>query len=124
MYRLQVKDHFDAAHYIRDYQGKCSRMHGHRWDVEVVVEGSRLNELNMLVDFSEVKSMLKKLIDLRLDHHVLNERLSEPNVTAEFLSRWFYVWLFNPIAQIRSEDPIRLVRVTVWEGPDCCASYV
>ncbi len=35
MYTLKVKSHFDAAHRIRDYKGKCSRTHGHRWDVEV-----------------------------------------------------------------------------------------
>ena len=35
MYELRVKDHFDAAHYIADYKGKCHRMHGHRWEVEV-----------------------------------------------------------------------------------------
>jgi 6-pyruvoyltetrahydropterin/6-carboxytetrahydropterin synthase len=50
MYRLQVKTHFDAAHRLVDYNGKCNRLHGHRWDVEVGVQGPTLDDRNMLVD--------------------------------------------------------------------------
>jgi len=121
MYRLQVKTHFDAAHYIKDYPGKCSRMHGHRWEVEVVLEGKTLGNLNMLIDFGEVKDLLNGLIESRLDHYLLNETLSEPHVTAEFLARWIYEWLADPCTEFEPE--VRLVRVTVWESPDCCVKY-
>ena len=59
MFKLRVKKHFDSAHCIADYAGKCSRMHGHRWDVEVVLGGEKLDAMNILVDFSEVKKMMK-----------------------------------------------------------------
>ncbi|KKL04030.1 hypothetical protein LCGC14_2620190, partial [marine sediment metagenome] len=58
MYTLKVKTHFDAAHYIKDYQGKCSREHGHRWIIELFLAGNNLDNLNMLVDFGEVKDVL------------------------------------------------------------------
>lgn len=119
-----MKTHFDAAHYIRDYQGKCSREHGHRWGVEVVVEGKELDNKNMLVDFSIVKRALEKVLDESLDHYQLNEKLREPNVTAEFLAKWFYEQMVNfVVAGPYDEECLRLVRVTVWESPDCCVSY-
>ena len=119
MYRLKVKSHIDAAHYIRDYRGKCSRMHGHRWEIEVVLEGVELNELNMLVDFSIVKDSLGHALD-NLDHYVLNEQLREENVTAEYLARWVYEEIRR---RLDDNESSKLSEVTVWESPDCCVTY-
>lgn len=133
MYRLQVKSHFDAAHYIKDYPGKCKRMHGHRWEVEAVLEGKELDALNMLIDFSLVKGWLKSILE-DLDHYVLNEQLPEltqdgesDNVTAEYLAKWLFLGLDTKL-QFASPTflphlPVRLVCVTVWESPDCCVKY-
>ncbi len=129
MYQLRVKDHFDAAHYIKDYGGKCQRMHGHRWDVEVALEGASLDTLNMLVDFALVKSDIGLVLD-GLDHYILNERLGEPNVTAEFLAKCLFIALqarFSLTLEGRSTvlkiARVSLKSVTVWESPDCCAVY-
>ena len=35
MYVLQTEQSFDAAHFLKDYKGKCSNIHGHRWRVVV-----------------------------------------------------------------------------------------
>jgi len=118
MYQLKVKSHIDAAHYIKDYKGKCQRMHGHRWEIEIVLEGSDLNEMNMLVDFSVVKDSLKHVLE-NLDHYVLNEQLGEPNVTAEFLSKWLY----DQMQRRLDDESSRLSEVSVWESPDCCITY-
>lgn len=125
MYRLQVKVHFDAAHYIKDYQGKCSREHGHRWGVEVVIEGKELHDCNMLVDFSAVKGALKTLLDTYLDHYQLNEKLYEDNLTAEFVAKWIYKGVQVDFMQTKlpAQWNLRLARVTVWESPDCGVSY-
>lgn len=122
-YRMQVKDHFDAAHKLIGYKGKCQRMHGHRWDVEVCIEGHKLDDINMLIDFKVVKSIMKELIEA-IDHYVLNDQLGEENVTAEFLAKWFY----NDFSEALSAVGIlpaqaKLVRVTIWESPDCCIKY-
>lgn len=119
MYRLQVKMHFDAAHFIKDYPGICSRMHGHRWEVEAVVEGMELKDMNMMVDFGAVKQHLGLLVN-KLDHQQINEVLSEPNVTAEYLAKWFFDNLYSMIGMWRYAE---LVRITVWESPDCCVKY-
>ena len=34
MFLLNVKAHYDAAHFLRNYKGKCEKLHGHRYDVE------------------------------------------------------------------------------------------
>lgn len=124
-FRLQVKAHFDAAHYIRDYVGKCSREHGHRFEVEAVFEGSKLDERNMLIDFGDVKRVLNNIIDGVLDHYKLNETLHEPNVTAEFLARYIYKRLEQAFVWEGSVAviPAVLKRVTVWESPECCVKY-
>jgi len=129
MYRLQVKDHFDAAHYLKGYAGKCNREHGHRWDIEVCLEGNGLDKINMLIDFSIVKKIMKSLLD-KLDHYQLNEQLHEDNVTAEYLAKWFYdsfesEFAMYPLSngEVPSLKGIRLARVTVWESPECCVKY-
>jgi 6-pyruvoyltetrahydropterin/6-carboxytetrahydropterin synthase len=122
MYRIQVKDHFAAAHKIGDYQGKCRRLHGHRWDIEIVLSGKELNQLNMLVDFVQIKNLMSQVTE-HLDHYYINEQLDERNVTAEFLAKWSY----DDIAEVMSESPefkgITLSRVTIWESPECCVKY-
>ncbi len=115
-FRLQVKTHFDAAHHLENYPGKCARHHGHRWEVEVVLEGSELDELNMLIDFGVVKLALDELLDKYLDHYDLNETLCEAHPTAEYLARWVYV-------NLPTFMDVRLYCVTVWESPDCCIEY-
>ncbi len=129
MYQLRVKTHFDAAHYIKDYQGKCSRMHGHRWEVEVVLRGNELGPMNMLVDFSWVKKRLKGLVS-DLDHYVLNEQLPKltpygeaDNVTAEYLAKWIYNCFEAFMSSLDLPIGLRLDSITVWESPDCCVSY-
>ena len=118
MFRLKVREHFDAAHYIKDYKGKCSREHGHRWEVGAVLEGDELNSMNMLIDFAKVKDILGGLIDTSLDHYQLNDSIGEANVTAEFLAQWLYRQLKDLF-----EPEVQLVSITVWESPDCCVEY-
>lgn len=126
MYRLQVKKHFDAAHYLKDYVGKCSREHGHRWEVEVCLQGEELGPRNMLVDFGIVKQILDYFLDKYLDHHQLNDTLGEPNPTAEFLAKWLFdhveEWARKTFVA-NGRAYIHLVRVCIWESPECCIKY-
>jgi 6-pyruvoyltetrahydropterin/6-carboxytetrahydropterin synthase len=122
MFRLQVKTHFDAAHYLAGYNGKCANLHGHRWDVELVVEGKVLGADNMLVDFSAIKKELNAYLDRQFDHKCLNEVLGESNPTAEWIAQKIYERM-APIVECFSEQKIRLCRVTIWESPDCCVKY-
>ena len=59
MYQLTIEQSFDAAHFLADYHGKCSNIHGHRWRVLLEVESEALQEdrqeRGMCVDFSVIK---------------------------------------------------------------------
>ena len=120
MYELHFKGHFDAAHRLEDYKGKCNRLHGHRWEVQLGIVGDSLNTLNMLVDFGEVKKALNELLDSWVDHYYLNQTLKEANPTAEYLSKWIYD---SMLAKVLSWD-LDLKYVEVWESPECSVHYV
>ncbi len=116
MYDLRVKVHFDAAHKITDYDGKCARLHGHRWTVGVSLAFSELDKMNISHDFGTIKATLKGLLEGYLDHYYLNETLEETNITAEFIAKWIYDKLLPTYASC-------LVDVSVWESPDCYVTY-
>lgn len=127
MFQLRVREHFDAAHYIKDYDGKCSREHGHRWVVEVCLQGTTyigrgalpmLDSRNILVDFVDVKGAMKAVIDQHLDHYQLNGVFGEPNVTAEYLAEWFFRQM-----KARALKGVKVVSVEIWESPECSVRY-
>lgn len=120
MYELRVKTHFDAAHFLKDYPGRCANLHGHRWDVELVIEGSELYEQNMLLDFTIVKGLLGTAMNI-VDHQCLNEVLKTDWPTAEYVAKWLYE--YTSPRNKRVWDRAKVVSVTVWESPDCCARY-
>ncbi len=126
MYQLRVKGHFDAAHQLVGHEGKCSRVHGHRWIVEVCIEGSTLDRLNMLIDFSKVKNQLQSTIDQFLDHHMLNETLEVSAPTAEYLAKWLYEdfrGFDNYIKSYGGRKGLKVSSVTIWESPKCSITY-
>jgi 6-pyruvoyltetrahydropterin/6-carboxytetrahydropterin synthase len=121
MYELRVKGHFDAAHFIKDYSGKCQRMHGHRWGVQVCLIGRKLDNINILVDFSVVKELLKRRTDF-LDHYVVNEQLNEPNITAEYIARWLFECMRMDLYD-KSTISVQVESVSISESPECSVTY-
>ncbi|MEM1660841.1 MAG: 6-carboxytetrahydropterin synthase QueD [Candidatus Bathyarchaeia archaeon] len=114
-YVLSVKEKFDSAHYLRGYPGKCAEVHGHTWEVEVAVEGRRLDGLGMLIDLRILKRVLRDVIDL-LDHKLLNDlSFFDPNPTVEVIGRWIFERVEERMKEMGEE--IRLVYVKVSEGP-------
>ena len=91
MYEVTVEDSFAAGHYLREYKGKCENPHGHNYKVRVTLTGAALDKAGLLLDFKDLKEVMKHVID-RLDHQMLNE--IEPfiqlNPSAENLARYFY----------------------------------
>lgn len=89
MFILTKEFAFDASHQLPYYEGKCARLHGHRWRLVVYLAGDRLQEMGpqagMLIDFNEVKRRVQPLLDTHLDHHHLNNFHENP--TCEQLAR-------------------------------------
>ena len=77
---------FEAGHYLPGYDGACKNKHGHSYVLQVeVVGGPMLYETGMIVDFTILKDVVKKLIVDKFDHSWLNDSFSMP--TAENMVR-------------------------------------
>ncbi len=127
LYELRVKTTFDAAHYLRHYQGKCSRLHGHTWTVEVAVAGTGVDRRGMLVDFLDLKGILREITG-RFDHTLLNEihpfngeTAKETNPTAENLARLIFEELQEKLKEIA--PAVHPVSVQVWESENSSVIY-
>ncbi len=117
MYELTVEDSFDAAHCLRGYFGKCEQLHGHTYKVQASLRKTELNETGISIDFRDVKTALKEIIDF-LDHKHLNEvpDFTDTNPSAENIAKFIYNSLKKTFGQ-------SVYRVTVWETPTSSASY-
>ncbi len=99
-YTIRKKFTFEAAHQLVDHDGKCARLHGHSWVAWVEVQGTEVHldgpKRNMLVDFADVKSAVKPLVNGYLDHHHLNDTLGCDMPTSEYVAKW----LFDKVANL------------------------
>jgi len=116
MYKLIYKTHFDAAHRLLDSESlvtkKCSKLHGHRWEVEVIIETDRLKD-GMIIDFKEIQEVVDKL-----DHQYLNEFLDNP--TAENLSKYIYDKVYE---KMRERNLYFSLEVEVKESDNSSITY-
>lgn len=121
MYVVGVQAHYDSAHFLRKYRGKCERLHGHRYVVEAALATPVLDEAGLAFDFVEVKRHLRALAG-RLDHENLNELAPFTDVepTAENQARYFYEELKRRLPAGMREA---LLYVRVWETPTQWAQY-
>jgi len=121
MFRLKVQDYFSSAHYLRNYKGSCENLHGHNWKVELLVEGSQLNNLDILIDFKILKSILKETLN-ELDHKLLNEipYFKNINPSSERLAEYIFKKIKNKLSQYSN---IKVKEVTVYETDKVSATY-
>lgn len=119
MYEVAVRAHFDSAHYLRGYRGRCEELHGHRWQVEAAVRCDRVDEIGLALDFKVLKQALHSIVD-ELDHHCLNDLppFSAINPSSEFIARHIYSKLEAAV-----EAPAALHSVRVYESPDTWVTY-
>ena len=122
MFEVTVEQTFAAGHALRNYKGKCENVHGHNFKVQVKIEGQRLDESGMLVDFIDVKNVMRKVIE-RLDHQFLNEvsPFDIKNPSAENIAEYFHVEMTSGLAS--TPVPVRISEVRVWETDIQSASY-
>ena len=138
-YTITKRFEFSSAHQLMYHDGKCAKMHGHNFILEVSVSADRLHDTtpsyppyhpraqrlvtdhpkkNMVMDFGDLKAIVKPLVE-SLDHDIINDVLEEGQPTAELLAEWF----FNQIAeQVIDEEMGREVSmIRVYETSDSWA---
>jgi len=120
MYEVSVRQHFDAAHYLRGYGGKCEALHGHRFEVVVNVRAMQTDEVGMAYDFTRLKQHLGKIVG-RLDHTCLNEvpPFDGINPSSENIARTIY----QELQPVFTDAGASLHSVQVWESPTSAVTY-
>lgn len=106
--KLGLITEFDAAHSLPGYQGKCANLHGHTYQVEVVVEGD-VGKDGFVLDFYALKKIIAGAL-ADLDHSYLNNIL--PNPTAETIAQW----ISDRLKRDMADTAVRLISLKLWEG--------
>ena len=120
---------FDASHRLFHYKGKCANLHGHRWKVEVWMEGEPDATTGILIDYNAIK-----LVAGRFDHQILlNE--ADPLVACIRKHQQVITTPGEPTSELLAgliRDELHaycrqqgisamVVKVRVWESPGCYA---
>ena len=123
MYEISAFGHFDAAHFLRGYPGKCANIHGHRWKAEITLQGEKLSQMGILIDFMDVKSMLKEVLEI-FDHKMINDvpPFDDLNPTAENITRFIFEQMADKLGD-QTGSGVRITKVTVWESDTASATY-
>lgn len=118
MYEVSVGSHFDAAHALRGYQGKCENLHGHRFRVVATIKTKELNSIGIAYDFTELKRHLTEALT-KYDHTNLNEvpPFNQINPSSENIAATIY----KELAQII--EGVSIFSIQVWESPESCLTY-
>ena len=137
MYYVETELHFDSAHFLKGYKGKCQNIHGHRWRVIVQVKGERLTEegveRSMLIDFNRLKKELGCLCE-KMDHCLLYEKGSLEDSSQRALQQEGFQLIeitFRPTAEELAhyffeklkEKGVNVSMVKIYETPETCAIY-
>ncbi len=127
--RIYKRVHFDASHRLMHYRGKCARIHGHRWKVEVWIQGEVDQVTGIIVDYNTITSIVE-----RFDHQIILNRDDplvacieqfQPVITTpgDPTSELLAILLRDMIEEeCRDSGAVaRVERIRVWESETCYA---
>ncbi len=127
MYEVRVVADFAAAHFLKDYHGKCENLHGHNYKVYAHVRGANLDEGGMLLDFTQLKKVLREVCGL-MDHTNLNDMdYFKQNPSAERIATFIYEKIVESIPQIKftgNKKQTHLFAVDVFETEGSRARFL
>jgi len=104
---------FEAAHRLPRHPGKCRELHGHSYELVVGVAGPLEPDSGMVVDFGDLKRVVREQVVAPLDHKLVNDLIENP--TAEEMARWMWARLAPCLAG--------LVEIELHETRDCSVVY-
>ena len=121
VFTVSAQTSYDAAHFLRNYEGKCSRLHGHRYVVEAAVQATDLDESGIAFDFIDLEGTLVAIAD-DLDHENLNElpQFQDVETSAENQAKYFFEELTRRLPVAIASG---LLYARVWESPSQWAQY-
>ncbi|MDQ6929084.1 MAG: 6-carboxytetrahydropterin synthase QueD [Candidatus Eremiobacteraeota bacterium] len=110
--RKQFK--FESAHVLPHHQGKCARLHGHSYRLDVAVRGPLVPSgptQGMVADFDDIATVVQARAIDALDHRYLNDLMENP--TCELIVHWIWAAL--------ADDLPGLEELILWETATSCA---
>ena len=116
MYTISKRFAFSASHIIAGLPADhpCSRLHGHNYDVEVVLQSEALDAVGFVRDYRDL-SALKDFLAREVDHKHLNDVSGLESTTAESICKWLFDWC--------AERWPETIAVRVSETPKTWAEY-
>ena len=120
MYELEVFRSFSAAHQLKGYNGDCAKLHGHNWQVAIVMQVKELDNVGIGVDFKVLKRELDRILD-EFDHSNLSELecVKTMNPTSENIARLIY----KKLAESMNDGNVKVAKVKISESPNSTAAY-
>ncbi|MDR2637859.1 MAG: 6-carboxytetrahydropterin synthase QueD [Zoogloeaceae bacterium] len=134
---------FDAGHRIPDHASQCRNLHGHRYVLEITLEGKVVDTpgdaaRGMVMDFADIKRVAREQLVDAWDHAFLVYRHDTPVVaflqsleghktvildvipTAENLARRAFAILAPAYRELYGQR-LRLASIRLYETPNCWA---
>ena len=138
MYRIEKRFTLAGGHRLSKHGGRCFSLHGHNYVILVGVKSSKLDENDMVIDFTDLKEHVNEIID-PLDHCMLvnvcdmtdmqpfmdrNMRvmsMGDCDPTAERISEKLFLSLREKFNVLYNN--IQMDYVTVYENENSKATY-
>ncbi len=112
---------FSSSHCLDDYDGMCSRVHGHNWVLRVYYEFEAVDGRGLTIDYIELKTKLEKVVLPRFDHLHLND--VPPFDTVSPTSENLAAEIFRMCSEELEFEGGRLMEVELWETPKDMVRY-
>jgi 6-pyruvoyltetrahydropterin/6-carboxytetrahydropterin synthase len=124
MFELRVEHSFSAGHALIGYPGKCANPHGHNYRVQVAIQGPRLNDIGLLMDFGDLKRAIRQVCE-PFDHAYLNdlEVFKTVNPSAESIARHIFLAMSDLLKKELAAAEARLTECVVQETDTAWAVY-
>lgn len=136
--RVTREEEFEAAHLLPGYDGGCKNLHGHSYKIKVTVEGPQNKGWGMVLDFKNLKNIIKGIVP---DHKFLankNDELSmrivsllkdnnldyvlfDFDTTAENMVGYFAAKIQDELDQLY--DDVKVVKIRLWETTNSEATW-
>ena len=119
MFEIGIVEEFEAVLSLEGDFGPATRLHGHTYKVQVVIQGDVLDDTGVLYDISRLRDSLKEILS-HLHYQNLNEldEFKDLNPTVENVCKYIYERM-----DLALGGGVGGLKVTVWESPTAFSSY-
>ncbi len=120
MFELEISRSISAAHQLRGYDGACCNLHGHNYEIIVVLHAKELDAIGIGVDFKKLKAAADELL-ASYDHAFLNDLPDYANInpTSENMA----MVLYRRLSERMNDGNVKVWTVKVKESDSSCAAY-